>query len=100
LYQVTREERARTPRNAQHMGRNLTKHRNGREAECENAPPILVTEWGDFTVEGGVLFVPLRSGFQPYTIAMGPALAFKAIDRARKALQRGCVEKLMGLEAH
>lgn len=95
-----REERARTRRHAQHMGRDLSKHRDGLAAERERAPPILVTEWGEFTVEGGVLFVPLRSGFQPYTIAMGPALAFKAIDRARKALQRGCVEKLMGLEAH
>lgn len=77
----------------------MSKIRNGLAAECEPAP-ILVSAWGDIFVDGGVLFVPFRSGFQPYTIAMGPAMALDGIARSRKALRRGCIEKLIGLEAH
>jgi len=61
----------------------------------DRAAPILVTKWGEFVVEGGVLFVPFRSGAIEYAVAMGPKLAFCAIDRARKALSRGVVEKLL-----
>jgi hypothetical protein len=78
----------------------LSKHHNGREADYERAPPILVTQWGDFIVEGGVLFVPFRSGLQPFTLAAGPSMVLKGIDRARKALQRGCIEQLIGVETH
>ena len=78
------------------MGRD----RHGDNADCERAPPVLVTEWGDFTVSGGVLFVAYRSGPDWHTIAMGPAMAFEAIDRARKALARGLVERLVGPPTH
>lgn len=58
--------------------------------------PILITEWDDFEVEGGVLYVRFRSGPAEYCVAMGPAAAFDGIDRARKALRKGAVEKLAG----
>lgn len=62
----------------------------------DGAEPMLVTEWGDFVVRGGVLFVPFRCGSATYMLAMGPAMAFDAIDRARKALSRGIVDRLLG----
>ena len=62
--------------------------------------PILITEWGEFKVEGGVLFVKFASGGTPYVVAMGPAMAFEAIARAQKALSKGLVERLVGADAN
>lgn len=62
------------------------------------AEPMLITRWEEFFVEGGVLFVRFWCGPTPYCVAMGPAMAFKGIDRARKAMRKGAVERLTGVE--
>lgn len=60
--------------------------------------PMLVTAWEDFVVVGGILFASFQSGPTRYTVAMGPAMAFKAIAKARKAMRCGVVERLLGGE--
>lgn len=76
----------------------MWKRYRGSEAAAESAPPILVTDWCKMEVEGGVLFVPFWSGPQRFVLSMGPKVAFDGIDRARKALQRGVVVKMLDAE--
>lgn len=74
----------------------MPKERRGIDAAIAHAEPMLVTAWEEFIVDGGVLYARFWCGPKPYCVAMGPALAFRAIDQARRALKRGVIECLIG----
>lgn len=69
-------------------------------AAFEEAEPLLVTAWGDFVIEGGVLFVPFKCGAAQYMLAMGPTMAHEAIALAQRVLSGIHRDNLASMAAH